>query len=159
MHTPTPTHTHTHTHTEIKMLASVTNIPLVSCCLVEPCQIHAFISHPWHQAWRKRSTATRLQHLFPCHSRWTETVLPLQHPQSIYKEWVTSTPADLCHSITTDMAFFTQKSAVSGTTYTPQIRPKSPHMVNICQLWPTTSLDSLPRVRLTTTRWWLTARL
>ena len=40
------------------------------------------------------------------------TVLPLQHPQSIYKEWVTSTPADLCHSITTDMAFFTQKSAV-----------------------------------------------
>ena len=37
------------------------------------------------------------------------------------------------------MAFFAQESAVSGTTYTPQMRPKSPHMVKVCPPWPTTS--------------------
>ena len=70
---------------------------------------------------------------------------PLQQAQSVHKNCGMGTSADSWHSSTSDIAFSVQESDVSGTTYTPQTRPKSPQMVNVC---PPLLNKLSPKVRL-----------
>ena len=82
----------------------------------------------WHTKAAARKQARQAQSDASSSSR----PATLQQAQSVYNDCGNSTPADSCRSITSAIAFFTQERAVSGTTYTPQMRPKSPHMVNVC---------------------------